>query len=300
VGLLREDSFKLLDTPLAYLYTWVGALFLPFACMASLGFYLLSRRRRWLGLFLVALASGLLYGAMTVAKAPVATLVLLLLLFVYMYRRGRVGRVGVLAPVLVLLYPLAVVMASYWEELTLYEAADALFNRMFYLPARVLFWYFELFPPASLGGRTSQNLAWLMGWKHFDIENYVGIHGLGYQGSVSANGAFIGYLHADFGWLGVLGGGLAVGVIMQACQVYLVRRVKTVSSLAVYAYLMLAFWYLHSTGLPIVLVSRGVFVVLLLPALFELATGIVQRISGSSPPAVRIPGLARSLRDARG
>jgi hypothetical protein len=87
---------------------------------------------------------------------------------------------------------------------------------------------------------------------------------------------------------------------MQACQVYLMRRIKTVSSLAVHAYLMLAFWYLHSTALPIVLLSRGVLIVLLLPALFELATELIQRISGSPPTAVRIPSVARSVRDARG
>jgi hypothetical protein len=300
VALLREDSFKLLDSPLTYLYTWVGSLLLPLVCMISLGFYLLSRRRSWLLLFLSALGSGLLYAGMTVAKAPVATVVLLLLLFVYLYRGGRLTGLTAIGPLLVLLYPFVVVMTAYWETLTVQGALIALFDRMFYLPAQVVFWYFELFAPGSLGGATSQNLAWLMGWNHFDIANYVGLHGLGYKGSVTANAAFIGYLYADFGWIGVLAGATLAGAIMQACQVYLVRRPKTVVSVAIYAYLIVAFWFLHSTGLPIVLLSKGVLFAVLTPALFEVAVSVVQRLTGTRSSWTPARDAARPLHGIRG
>ena len=56
--------------------------------------------------------------------------------------------------------------------------------------------------------------------------------------SGTAPAAFLGYLHADFGLVGILLGGAVVGIILQTIQVGLTRRPKTVVTLAAYAYLM--------------------------------------------------------------
>ena len=87
---------------------------------------------------------------------------------------------------------------------------------------------------------------------------------------------------------------------MQASQVYLVRRRKTVVSLAIYAYLIVAFWFLNSTGLPIVLVSKGVVFALMMPALFEVAVSVIQRLTGTRASWHPARTSARPLHGIRG
>jgi hypothetical protein len=273
-GLLREDSFKLLDSRFKYAYALVGAPVFPVLVMSCLGFALRWRRPLWWMMFWCTLTCAVAYASLTLAKAPVASIALLVFVFLYLFRGGRWGWIPLVAPVIVLVYPVAMVIAVTWGELRLewvFVALSSITERLFYLPAAVVYWYFELIPAASLGGRSSQNVAWIMGWRGFNIENFVGIHGLGGQGTVSANGAFIGYLHADFGFPGVLVGGLLAGFLMQAAQAFLLRRPKTVVNLAVYTYVMFGAWLLHSTALPIVLVTNGVLLAMLMPWAFTLA-----------------------------
>jgi hypothetical protein len=279
-GLLREDSFKLLDSRLKYAYALVGAPVFPVLVMSCLGFALRARRPLWWMMFASTLTCGVAYASLTLAKAPVATIALLVFMFLYLFRGGRWGWIPLVAPAIVLVYPVAMVVTMTWGEFRLewvLVALSSIAERLFYLPAEVVYWYFELIPAASLGGRSSQNVAWLMGWRHFNIENFVGIHGLGGEGTVSANGAFIGYLHADFGLVGVLAGGLLAGFLMQAAQALVLRRAKTVVNLAVYAYVMFGAWLLHSTALPIVLVTNGVVLAMLMPSAF---TFVVSALGG--------------------
>ncbi len=296
-GLLREDSFKLLDSRLKYAYALVGAPVFPVLVMSCLGFALRSRRPLWWMMFAGTLTCGVAYASLTLAKAPVAAIALFVFMFLYLFRGGRWGWIPLVAPVIVFVYPVAIVVAMTWGELRLewvLVALSSIAERLFYLPAEVVYWYFELIPAASLGGRSSQNVAWLMGWRRFDIENFVGIHGLGGQGTVSANGAFIGYLYADFGLVGVLGGGLLAGFLMQAGQALVLRRPKTVVNLAVYAYVMFGAWLLHSTALPIVLVTNGVVLAMLMPSVFTFAVSALggRPVLGASSgrPAVSRPG----------
>ncbi|MFY9732558.1 MAG: hypothetical protein WAK24_18270, partial [Candidatus Acidiferrales bacterium] len=62
----------------------------------------------------------------------------------------------------------------------------------------------------------------------------------------------------------VILGGVLAGFIMESIQIYLFRRRKTVVSLAVSAFLMVAFWNLNSTSLPVVLASNGALLALVL------------------------------------
>jgi hypothetical protein len=193
-------------------------------------------------------------------------------LYVYVHSGGEVKVGRVLAAVCALTaVPVAVIIAVSGSDVEFGGALLAILRRVFYEPALVLYWYFELFPGdvGYLGGRSIGKLSWLLGWEYFDTANYVGLYGLGSRiGSVNANAAFIGDLNADFGFVGVVVGGIIAGILMQVVQVWLFRSSKDIIHVAIYAFLMFAFWLLHSTSLPVVLASNGVVLAVLLPRVF--------------------------------
>lgn len=291
---LREDSLKLLNSPLTYLYYLVERSIFPFLIMVSWGCYLLTRQRRWFWIFLTSLITGVLYASVSIEKGPVAAIFLLLGFFFYIYRRGRIHFKAVVSIlILTLSFPFMVVFALYGESGTdAWGVLQALGGRLFYSPAEVLYYYFEVFPSrvGYLHGGSIGKLAWLSGVQYFDTANYVGRYGWPqYAESVSANATFIGNLHADFGTLGVLIGGILAGFIMFSSHIYLVRLPKSVFSIAGYAFLMLAFFFLNWTALFTVLASNGVILVLFLTWLFARAA------RGYHTPAHKFPSLARRL-----
>jgi len=277
--LLREQAFKLLASPLMPLYYLLRVMGYPLLIQVTLGFYLRERSRRWLLLFAASLGGGLFFAALAIAKAPVATIVLMLCLFLYMIYVRRISTrtlllAGLAGSCLMVLFPLTVVlMVEAGSGVSAGIALLALGRRLFFLPSEVIYWYFTLFPGSDdfLHGRTIGKLAWLMGWQYFNAPNYVGVFGLGsWIESVNANGSFIGTLYADFGFAGVVIGGVVAGGLMQWLQVRLTRGPKTMPTLSVYAFSMFGFWLLHSTSLPIVLLTNGVGLVIAWPFLVKL------------------------------
>lgn len=274
----RQAALENVGSVFRYVYNWLVLLVFPLLIMVSLGFRMITKKRGWLAVFLGSLGVGILFAALSTAKSLVASLVLVIFLFRYLYHGGRIGWAIVLAPVLVSLFPLAVILTIYWGGVDLGVALGAMGRRLFSLPAEVLYWYFELFQGNYLYGRSIHKLSWLMGWKFFDTANYVGLYGLHAKlQSINANGAFLGNLNADFGMPGVLVGGVIAGVVMQASQVYLIRQPKTIINLAVYAYLMFTFFALNWTALPIVLFSNGALVALIAPLAFNFSVRLLRR-----------------------
>jgi hypothetical protein len=272
--LLREDSLKLLASPLVPVYYLMRMLGFPLLIIVTLGYWLVWRGRGRFLLFLASLMAGLLYASLSIAKAPVAEIVLVGCLFLFLRsgwnvprRRLFLGAVSGIA--LMLLFPMAVVLTVYQGSgVNPGSVILGIGRRLFYLPAEIVYWYFTLFPRPEgfLHGRTIGDVAWLMGWEYFNAPNFVGRYGLEYWvESVNANGAFISNLFADFGAAGVILGGLVAGALMQTLQIWLLRRPKSVFNLATYAYLVFAFWLLNSTALPIVLSANGVLLLVLAP-----------------------------------
>ncbi|MGC2831899.1 MAG: hypothetical protein WB994_19835, partial [Candidatus Acidiferrum sp.] len=103
--------------------------------------------------------------------------------------------------------------------------------------------------------------------------------------SVSANACFLGNWNADFGLAGVVAGGFLAGVSVQTTQIIVLRRARTISNLAVYSFLMLAFGLLVSSPLSVVLLSGGVAFIFLVSALF----GWCQRALLPGTSSIRIP-----------
>ena len=287
---LREESFKLLDSPLLYFYSVLRNVVYPFLIMVSLGYYLTSRQVRWLAIFSITAAVGLFYAAITIAKLPVAVIVLTLVLFVYLYVGGRVSlRAALIGMAAVFVFPVAVLTVSLSGfDVSLWFILKAMFNRLFYLPAEILYNYFVIVPdvlPYQLGG-TVGRFRWVLGEPEFDMSNYVFTYMFPERiESGTAPAAFLGYLHADFGLVGILLGGAVVGIILQTIQVGLTRRPKTVVTLAAYAYLMWLAWKLNMESFPQTLLSGGIVVIYLLMGLLRLTQGFLR--TATVPPADR-------------
>ncbi len=276
-ALLREESFKLLDSPLIYFYQLARAVFYPLLILIAVGFYLRFRTRSWLLMLLLASSSGLFFASLTLAKAPVAVIFLLIGIFFYLYNHGSLSRkIVALTLALVLVFPVFVVTYAFTDasgsSVGLMTAMVAIGSRLFSIPAETVYYYFEIFPARVnyLHGRSIDKFARITGQQPFDTANEVGVYAFN-EGveSITANAAFIADMNADFGMSGVLIGGVLAGVIMQAVQISLLRRKKTIVNLAVFSFLVIAFWFLESTSLPVVLASNGVILALLLSWFLE-------------------------------
>ncbi len=276
VALLREDSFKLLASHFTYLYYVLRGTIFPFLIIVAFGRYRKERQKVWRRLFWISLILGLFYAGLTVEKSPVATIFGLLVVFLYLFRGGTLGRTATIAaPLLFLSFPLMVVLLAYHgtEGGSLSAAFQAIGERLFYGPAQVVEAYFQVFPAlvSYQHGASMTKLATLMGWTTIDIPNTVGLYMMGTQGdlsSISANSCFVGALNADFGLVGVVLGGALAGVIMQAVHIYLFRKPKNVVNLAAYAICAWSFGMLVANPLPTVLLSGGVTFALILRFIF--------------------------------
>lgn len=276
-AILREESFKLLDSPLLYFYQLIRAVLFPVLILIALGYYLRFRQRLWLVMLIVASISGLFFASLTLAKAPVALIFLLIGVFLYLYRRGSLSRKTVaIVLVLVFAFPLFIVTFAFssgsGEIVTPLAAMAAIGSRLFSIPSEAVYYYFEYFPDQVnyLHGRSIDKLARIMGKPPFDTANAIGLYAFnaGVE-SITENAAFIGDLNADFGMWGVVLGGVLAGVVMQAVQILILRRRKTVVTLACFSFLIIAFWFLQSTSLPVVLASNGVILTLVLGWYFD-------------------------------
>lgn len=263
---LREDSFKLLNSSLSYVFALVRGTLFPFLVAVSFGYFIWTRRRQWLVAFMIALLSGTFFASLSLAKTPVAMIFLVLVLFAYYYRQGSFSYKFVLfSSVIIFAFPLLVMYGVAQDKIGLDALLQALFNRLILGPSWDVYNYFEFFPAqhAYLHGASTHALAGLFGMSVVNTPNLVGQYAEPYGlQSINANGAFITDLHADFGLVGVLIGGVLAGLIMQLFHIYLVRRKKTVAAVATYAFLVYAFWLLNSTSLPPVLASGGALPVL--------------------------------------
>jgi len=287
-AMLREDSFKLLNSHLTYIYAVIRGVILPFLILVAYGRHRLQPERRWRWLFWASLACGIFYAALTIEKSPVATVFGLLILFYYLFCGGRVGRwASIGAPVLFLCFPLAVVLLAYHgsEGGTLWGAIQAIGVRLFYSPAQIVYAYFEVFPAVIpfQHGASIAKIATLFGWKIIDIPNAVGLYmkvGADLD-TITANSCFIGNLNADFGLPGVVIGGVVAGFAMQAVSMYVCRRPKTTVNLAAHAICIWAFGMLVTTALPTVLLSGGVTFALILAWIFDSSRKRRQAPNGS-------------------
>jgi oligosaccharide repeat unit polymerase len=289
---LREESFKLLDSPLIYVYDVLRRVGFPFLICVALGWYLVSRQRRWLVLFLLTGGVGLVYAALTAAKMPVAVIVLTAALGWYLHIGGRISfRAVLIGFCAVFLFPVFVLVQSLSGlGIGADVIAKGIFHRLFYVPAEILYYYFEVVPDVVpyLHGRTIGRINWLIGAApEVNIANYVFQYMFPWRVDTGlAPAPFIGYLHADFGLVGVLVGGVLAGMVLEGLQVIVTRRPKTVVTLAGYAYLLWCGWKLNMESMTQSLLSGGIFIILALMEVMRLTEGFL-RVATARPRLAR-------------
>lgn len=284
LAILREESFKMLDprwegdasTSLFYAYLFLRTLIFPFLIMISIGYLLINRNVTWLSLALFTSVCGILYAAASIARAPVAAIVLRVAFFLYLFKQGRLGRrLAVILMVSVLLFPFVVTKMAYvgGGGMDFQEALKRVAVRMTYTPAADLYDYFEIFPTHHdylYGQAFLKPLLVAIGADNFYIENYV--YNYRYPQGLKtghSNAAFQSNLHADFGPAGVIVGGFLIGMLMQGIQIYIFRKRKTVLNIALYSFMVYAFWVLNMGSVTSVLFVNGVLPVLILVLLFN-------------------------------
>lgn len=275
-AVLREDSFKLLKSDFTYAYYVLRGTVFPFLILVAFGRYRQQPKSLWRRLFLSSLILGVAYAAITIEKSPVAAILGMLGIFYYLFRGGRVGKLGaVLVPSLFISFPLVVILLAYQgtEGGSLIGALQAIGQRLFYSPAQVVYAYFEVFPSVIpfQHGASFLKLAYLMGWRTIDIPNAVGLYmtdAVGPFDTISANSCFIGNANADFGLPGVVLMGFLAGFLVQFVNIYLLRKPKTVVNLAAFAICMWACGFLVSSALSTQMFSGGVAFALLLRWIF--------------------------------
>lgn len=272
IAQLREDSFKLLAPwgPLAYLFAWLRGMVLPFLAMIALGalWTIPARRAFWIAMFVISLGLAVFFASLSVAKAPVAAVFVMLLFTWYLLKSGRIGpRSIALFLVLILVFPFAVVFIQNGLQVDqLGYATGGILGRIFISPADDLYQYFRAFPDQAdfLMGRS---VAWvrLIGLEYFDTANFVALlQNPSTLVSASSTVAFTGNLWADFGFAGVIYGSFLAGALVQGVQVYLVRQPRDIIHTALYAFLAFALFGLTATSLTTTLVTGGVVPVLFL------------------------------------
>lgn len=271
----REESFKLLKVGsiLKYFFTWLRVLILPYLSLVSFLAWYATRKKFWLWSFFISVIMALFYASLSLAKMPVAWVMLLLAIAYYLARQGDVSikRMVVLG-LLIFIFPVFVVfIVMPWSETgaSYVLIIQGIVRRIFWVPAWVLYHYFEVFPEniAFLHGRSVGALSIFQGELFFPVSNFVYqymnpdiplSHGL-------ANAPFIGNLYADFGLVGVIGGSFFIGMLSDFLHYYLTKKPKTPIYVATYAYLIGAFYLMNNTALPVVLNTNGliwVFIIL--------------------------------------
>ena len=401
---MREESFKLIDprfglasgTALYYLYLGLWTIVDPFVVALLFGYVLTTRDTKWIGLFILAFAVTGFYAASSLARTPLAALVLRLFFVYYLLHAGRVslrsatmwalavaafpifvtalayrpglppadcgpeanrapitGRIALTDPYLVLATPAAVATATPRTSTGVTASASAaasasasagasasanaaspvaasasasataapsrspgsliavgasqpprsevarivgtvdavgqVIRRLSYTTAFGLYEYFVVFPADHdflYGDALIKPIARLFG-SDFYVENYVfrQFNPTDPLGSGHENAAFQSNLYADFGLPGVIVGSLAVGILIQAIQIHVMRRSKTVIQLATIAALTYAFWVLNSGSVTSVLITNGALPVLLAGPILLVAERLLRRIRMFAAPA---------------
>jgi oligosaccharide repeat unit polymerase len=310
LALQREQSLKLLDSPLRHPYLLLQSEFYPFLAMLAIGYAIRTRERLWALAATITCALGLLFASLSLAKAPVFIVVLLLALFMWLYRGGHLGRYAwpflVSCAVAALAFPFLVQITASGGDAG--EAFEKIYQRILFGPAHILSYYFEVFPDIAgfQDGRSLGRFVELAGLDYVDVSNVVYLFiakGSGVQ-SGSANGPFVGALYADYGLAGVAIGSAFLGGLAQVFQVIAVRLQRTIVLTALYA--LLIYEFLLVTILPwtsaiITSLMPLVAVLLFVRALRASVAGSAEREPStphdgnprSLPPAVDIPEGAR-------
>lgn len=278
----REAVFKLIDPRwsnseysfLFYIYLGLRMWLFPFLVLYTFINFLQTKETKWLLLFSSNMFLAVVYAAVSIARAPVAALLLRLSLIWYFYKNCKISRAAMtIAFLLVLLFPILVTSLAYTNS-NIATAFYAVFRRLFITPSEDLYVYFQAFPlyfDFQYGSTILKPIYHLLGIEHFYIENEIYHFQFPYSEIPTghANAAFISNLYADFGSFGGILGTFFIGVAIQYINIQLFRRKKNPMNLSVYVYLMYSFWIINFGSITSVIGTNGVFFIIAMPIVYR-------------------------------
>lgn len=251
LDLSREAALKLLPASLAFVFGIVRGLVLPYLTALTLLEARRTKSLRWWLLFACAATVSFAFAAATLEKSVVGGLLIIVYLSTVIasgrhLTPRRIAVVGLIG----LAFPLFVVLGTLGFDMSRFgDSVQAIGRRVFYLPSEVLYRYFDYFPTQRphLMGRTWPYVSKFLPGGNFPIEHAIYRFGYGDRvgavASGSANAAYPGALWADFGWFGIVIGGLVLGVLLRSLQQLgdrLPHSASTVAYRAILAYQVVA------------------------------------------------------------
>lgn len=273
----REESFKLIGGPIAYLFAWARNSLLPLLALIAFGRWMTRKSVSRAFVLILVFGATTFYLALSIARWPIAALMLGTALLYSLLKRGSLPRVALIAgPAAFLSFPFLVTMlrGSGGWFLSIGRMSEILYlilvRRIFIVPAEVLANHYEVFPGLHgflLGG--SSHLAPLFGVKLFPLANYIALYRGASISSALSGAAFVGSAWADFGFPGVLIYSFFVGFLIQMATIFVMRSPKNMLSCVLLVLLSVASVNLISSPLTTVLVTHGGILALVVYMLFR-------------------------------
>ncbi len=272
--MLREESMKLLKVTFIekYLFAWLGKIFLPVGILGSLFLAVLYKKTKFVKLFLLFLFLGLFNNSLTIAKAPTAAIILSILLFYFLVKQKITLKFVFFSIIVVFAFPFTIIYFSSIPEIRQFDnlLINGMLNRIFVIPAEVLYQYFKIFPNMHhfLYGRGTNIFSWLYPEGNFHITNYVfKIWWNVNETTGSANAIYLGNFWADFGWGGVIITTFLIGIFAHYCFFLIVdlsRYNKTIEYMIIMPLFGVTFTiFFISSSFTVILITGGILIIMI-------------------------------------
>ena len=289
--ILREKSMKLLDVSIfeKYLFSWQREIILPFGILGSLFLAAQYNRNKYKILFLLFLLMGIFNNSLTVAKMPTASIIFSLCSFYFIYRQRINFKFVLISLIVIFIFPIFIMYVVSIPGLRSPEIIfTALLNRIFVIPAAVLFQYFKIFPSmhSFLYGKSTNLFSWLYSEGNFKTANYVAkIWWQEPNTTGSANAVYLGNFWADFGIAGVIFSTLFVAFFLHYFYLLILRSSnysKNIIYITLTTGLVGTFTFnFISTSVTILFITKGLIFVIILLILQNLFFGRLVKESNS-------------------
>ena len=205
---MREEALKTLNMSRVerYLFHWLRSLFIPFGIIASLFLTSMYSKIKYNNLFISFFVLGLIVNSITLEKSPLASIFLSIAVYIFLKREKVKPSLIILLISITLTGPLLITYFLIIDREGIFDIILwSYINRIFVIPAEVLFYYFQYFPETHdfLLGRSTQLFSWMHIEGTFPLSNYIAkLWWKMPETTGSANANYLGTYWANFGWYG--------------------------------------------------------------------------------------------------
>ena len=265
---LRERALKFMPLYLTYFLLWNRDLILPMAAMGAL-VVAMFLRRGW-ALFILALFLASFQAMFTIARGPMAFLVLKCAAMYYLATRKKIRIIRIVIIVfLVMSFPLGVNMLKYgtaWSLAEVGKTYSALFGRIFYTTTWTTGAHVAHVPKRSGGFLYGRSIGWyarITRQPPYNLANQVYRQFLADLPSGIANTCYVGDAWGNFGWPGVVFYSLFVGWWLSLMESLLLRLPYVPMAVAMHVTASMQAMNLVEVALPPFLLTFGGIVLVL-------------------------------------